>query len=154
MGQSMPACQPDDAESGGGSGDQRCRLEQVNSSSGEIGPQGALTGPVASGVDPAIRGAAPAAGQRGIPFIVQAGHKLFMVASESSLWVLAELRFDSASCTFAEARRVRYDWPREAFGAMLARVAVGDEMDHDLINRVTADFSEWLASQFTSAHRA
>ncbi len=86
--------------------------------------------------------------QFGVPFVVQAGRKLFMLASESSQWVLAELTFDTASCTFMEASRVRYDWPREAFGSLLAKVAVGDDIDHDLIDRLTTDFSRWLASQF------
>lgn len=75
------------------------------------------------------------------------------IAYEASQWVVAELRFDTASCTFVEVSRARYDWPREAFGSMLARVAVGDEIDHELINRVTADFSQWLASQFIVVRR-
>ena len=86
--------------------------------------------------------------QLGIPFVVQAGSALFLVASEATVWTLAELRFDSASCTFVEARRARFDWPREAFGAMLSRVAVSGEIDHGLINQVTTDFSGWLARQF------
>ncbi|CAA9544104.1 MAG: hypothetical protein AVDCRST_MAG87-324 [uncultured Thermomicrobiales bacterium] len=80
--------------------------------------------------------------------MVQAGSVLFMVASEVTVWTLAELRFDSVSCTFVEARRARFDWPREAFGAMLSRVAVSGEIEAGLINRVTLDFSAWLAQQF------
>lgn len=87
-------------------------------------------------------------GPAGIPFVVQAGSALFMVASEATVWTLAELRFDSASCAYVEARRARFDWPREAFGAMLSRVAVSGEIEPGLINRVTTDFSGWLAQQF------
>lgn len=76
-----------------------------------------------------------------------------MLASEAPEWILAELRFDTTSCTFIEVRRMRYDWPREAFGSLLARVQGGNEIDRDLINRVTADFSRWLASQFTVVRR-
>lgn len=90
--------------------------------------------------------------QLGIPFVVQAGSALFMMASESTVWTLAELRFDTESCTFVEASRIRYDWPREAFGSMLSRVAVSGEIDHELINRITADFSTWLAQQFVGSH--
>ena len=89
--------------------------------------------------------------QAGIPFVVQAGNTLFMVASEAAVWTLAELRFDTVSCTFVEASRVRYDWPREAFGAMLSRVALPGEIDHGLINRIMTDFSAWLAQQFVGS---
>jgi len=89
--------------------------------------------------------------QLGIPFVVQAGSALFMLASESTVWTLAELRFDTESCTFVEASRVRYDWPREAFGSMLSRVALSGEIDHGLINRITVDFSTWLAQQFVGS---
>lgn len=88
------------------------------------------------------------AGPAGIPFVVQAGSALYMVASEARFWTLAELRFDSAACAFVEASRARFDWPREAFGAMLSRVAVSGEIEPGLINRVTMDFSAWLAQQF------
>lgn len=114
----------------------------------------------------AVAPSSPVSEQRGVPFVVQSGREMFMVANEgphslnpegiacaASQWVVAELRFDTESCTFVEASRARYDWPREAFGSMLARVAVGDEIDHELINRVTADFSQWLASQFIVVHR-
>lgn len=151
MGQSVPPCQPED-EPADGAGHQRCGLEPVGASAAAGDPVSGSDD--RASFDSALSPAALAASQRGIPFIVQAGRELFMVASESSQWVLAELRFDTASCTFVEARRVRYDWPREAFGSLLARVAVGDAVDHDLITRVTSDFSTWLASQFTGAHRA
>lgn len=89
--------------------------------------------------------------QLGIPFVVQAGSALFMLASEAAVWTLAELRFDTGSCTFVEASRVRYDWPREAFGSMLSRVAISGEIEPGLINRITGDFSTWLAQQFVGS---
>lgn len=112
-----------------------------------------MSDPARPGNDTPVTPSNPASEQCGVPFVVQSGRDLFMVASEASQWVVAELRFDIASCTFMEASRVRYDWPREAFGSMLARVAVGDEIDHELIDRVTADFSRWLASQFIVVRR-
>lgn len=89
--------------------------------------------------------------QPGIPFVVQAGSALFMLASEATVWTLVELRFDTDSCTFVEASRVRYDWPREAFGSMLSRVALSGEIDPGPINRITVDFSTWLAQQFVGS---
>jgi len=109
--------------------------------------------PAQAGADGGTAPLSTAIDQQGIPFVVQAGNCLFMLASEAPEWILAELRFDNASCTFIEARRMRYDWPREAFGSLLARVQGGNEIDRDLINRVTADFSRWLASQFIVVRR-
>jgi hypothetical protein len=82
------------------------------------------------------------------PFVVQHGPQLFMLASESAAWVLAELRFDDETCTFAELRRVRYAWPREAYGALLSRIAVAGCVDTELVEQTTDEFSNWLASQF------
>ncbi len=89
-----------------------------------------------------------------LPFVVQAGQILFMVAEESSGWVVAELRFDSGACAFSEERRARYQWPREAFGRLLSRVVTGDEIDHDEVYRISDDFSRWLASQFVASSGA
>jgi hypothetical protein len=89
-----------------------------------------------------------------LPFVVQAGNILFMVAEESSGWIVAELRFDSAVCAFTEDRRARYQWPREAFGRLLSRVVTGDEIDHDEVYRISDGFSRWLASQFVATQIA
>ena len=135
MGQQGFPTSPDDHPPGNG----RCGCQ--DSASGDYGDGQAL---VPSGLVARDQHVP----QAGIPFVVQAGSALFLIASEAAVWTLAELRFDSASCTFVEARRARFDWPREAFGAMLSRVAVSGEIDHALINRITSDFSGWLAQQF------
>lgn len=82
------------------------------------------------------------------PFIVQQGQHLFMLAPESSEWVLAELRFDEANLVFTEVRKVRYAWPREAFGSLLSRVAVSGDVDTDLVKETSEEFSRWLGAQF------
>ena len=88
-----------------------------------------------------------------LPFVLQAGQILFLVAEEASDWVVAELRFDSVSCIFAEERRARFQWPREAFGRLLSRTIVGGNVDPDEANRIADAFTRWLASQFvTGAH--
>lgn len=155
MGQSRRSYQPEDTEPGSsrrgpGCGCESAHHESTRDGQGRLDP---LSPPAREDEDD---GAAPlntAIDQQGIPFVVQAGNCLFMLASEAPEWILAELRFDTTSCTFIEARRMRYDWPREAFGSLLARVQGGNEIDHDLINRVTADFSRWLASQFIVVRR-
>ncbi len=87
-----------------------------------------------------------------LPFVLQAGQILYLVAEEASDWVVAELRFDPVSCTFAEERRARFQWPREAFGRLLSRTIVGN-VEPDEANRVADAFTRWLASQFvTGAH--
>lgn len=149
MGQSRRSYQPEDTEPGSSRRGPGCGCESARHGSTGEGRES----PAHVGAD---EGAAPLSGafdQRGIPFVVQAGNCLFMLASEAPEWILAELRFDTTSCTFIEARRMRYDWPREAFGSLLARVQGGNEIDRDLINRVTADFSRWLGSQFTVVRR-
>lgn len=82
------------------------------------------------------------------PFIVQQGQHLFMLAPEGSEWVLAELRFDEANLVFTEVRKVRYAWPREAFGSLLSRVAVSGDVDTDLVTETSNEFSRWLGAQF------
>jgi hypothetical protein len=75
---------------------------------------------------------------------------LFMVAEEGTDWVVAELRFDSESCTFTEVHTSRFHWPREAFGRLLSRAVVGEEIDNVAADRVTDAFSRWVAAQFVA----
>lgn len=82
-----------------------------------------------------------------VPFVVQAGQRVFMLASESDAWVLAELKFDDERVAFIETRRSLYDWPREAFGALLSRVALRDT-DDATVAEVALDFNHWLGGQF------
>jgi hypothetical protein len=83
-----------------------------------------------------------------VPFVVQRGAQLFLLAAEANEWVLAELRFDETTCTYAELRKVRYEWPREAFGALLSRVAVAGDVDSGLVEETSEEFSRWLGLQF------
>lgn len=83
-----------------------------------------------------------------IPFVVQHGAQLFLLAPESSEWVLAELHFDEEHLVFSEVRKARYEWPREAFGSLLSRVAVAGNVDNDLVEETAAEFSRWLGAQF------
>lgn len=155
MGQPVPQSQPEDSDSGRCRSSQRCGCQPADrddSGTCEKSPD-QDAGSTYLCNDVTVASSEPPIEQRGVPFVVQSGQDLFMVAAEAPQWVVAELRFDTTSCTFVEANRSRYDWPREAFGSMLARVAVGDEIDHELISRVTADFSRWLASQFIVVRR-
>ena len=115
-------------------------------------------GPVASKTDPgspiqAARADAASVPSERVPFVVQAGKVLFLVAEEREGWVLAELRFDPATCAFVEDRRIRFQWPREVYGRFLSRAIVGDDVDLDEANRVADAFTRWMASQFVAAHR-
>jgi len=85
-----------------------------------------------------------------LPFVVQAGQVLYLVAEERDDWVLAELRFDAETCTFAEVRRARFQWPREVFGRLLSRTIVGDIFDQDEAGRIADAFTQWLASQYVT----
>lgn len=82
-----------------------------------------------------------------IPFIVQSGQRIHMLACEDGVWVLAELQFDDERVTFLETRRSTYEWPREAFGALLSRVALR-EVDDASVEGVAKDFRHWLGGQF------
>lgn len=82
-----------------------------------------------------------------VPFIVQSGPRIFLLAWEQGVWVLAELQFDEEHVTFIETRRSTYDWPREAFGTLLSRVALR-EVDRASIDGVARDFQYWLGGQF------
>ncbi len=84
------------------------------------------------------------------PFVLQSGRSLFIVAEEGTGWVVAELSFEPIACMFTEVSRVRFQWPREAFGRLLSRTYSGAGDDHDVIDRVTDDFQRWLASQFVA----
>ncbi len=82
-----------------------------------------------------------------IPFVVQTGPTMFMVEGMDDGWTLAELRFMTEQCVYRESRRATYTWPREAFGAMLSRLA-GADLDEAAVTRLTGDFSEWIGSRF------
>jgi hypothetical protein len=83
-----------------------------------------------------------------VPFVVQSGRMILMVEASDDGWTLAELDFLPEACVFRESRRVTYTWPREAFGAMLSRLA-GADVDSATFERLTADFAEWLAAGFS-----
>lgn len=86
------------------------------------------------------------------PFVVQRGNHLFFLASEATGWIVAELRFDAVTCTYVEIRRMRYEWPREAFGSLLSRVAVAGEVDPRAVDETSQDFARWLSAQFRVRH--
>ena len=82
-----------------------------------------------------------------VPFVVQSGPTILMVEAEDAGWTLAQLHFDPKRCVYQESSRVTYTWPREAFGAMLSRIAAED-VDGGEISRLTDEFSEWLGARF------
>jgi hypothetical protein len=82
-----------------------------------------------------------------VPFVVQSGRMILMVEASEDGWTLAELDFLPDVCVFRESRRVTYTWPREAFGALLSRLA-GADIDAAAIERLTDDFGDWLAAGF------
>lgn len=82
-----------------------------------------------------------------VPFVVQSGRMILMVEASDDGWTLAELDFLPEVCVFRESRRVTYTWPREAFGAMLSRLA-GADIDRETIERLTEDFGAWLGARF------
>jgi len=84
-----------------------------------------------------------------VPFVVQAGPRVYMLAAENNAWVLAELKFDDERVAFFETRRSVYEWPREAFGALMSRVALR-VADDTTLDEVTLDFGRWLGGQFTA----
>jgi hypothetical protein len=59
------------------------------------------------------------------PFAWQDGRRLWILDGRGTDWILAELLFDPRSCRYLEVRRARYQWPREAAGALLGRTFVG-----------------------------
>lgn len=82
-----------------------------------------------------------------VPFVVQSGRMILMVEASEAGWTLAELDFQPDACVFRETRRSTYTWPREAFGALLSRLA-GTDIDGVTVDRLTADFGDWLAAGF------
>jgi hypothetical protein len=106
----------------------------------------------AIGIDLVIQAArADAATVRsGHPFLLQCDRTLFIVASEPSNWVVAELTFDPGSCVFIEQSRAHFDWPREAFGRLLSRVYIAGAVDNETYDTIAASFERWLATQFVA----
>lgn len=82
-----------------------------------------------------------------VPFVVQSGRALLMVEASPVGWTLAELDFITGQCLFRESRRATYTWPREAFGAMLSRLASA-EPDEKTVSRLTEEFSAWIGDRF------
>jgi hypothetical protein len=77
------------------------------------------------------------------PFAWQHGARLYLLVSEWSGWVLAELEFVPSACHYVEIRRTSYRWPREAVGALLSRaLPAGEDATRQLIDDVTV----WFAS--------
>lgn len=83
-----------------------------------------------------------------VPFVVQYGSMLLMVEASDNGWTLAELDFHPRYCVFQEIRRADYTWPREAFGALLSRLA-GTDLDDKAISQLTDEFGEWIGSRFS-----
>lgn len=81
------------------------------------------------------------------PFAWQYGDRLFLLEAGSRSWVLAELRFDPAGCHYAEIRRSRYRWAREAGGALLGRALGAGE---SVAGVLAADISRWIAEHHGS----
>ena len=106
---------------------------------GAAGKAGAVMGP-----RPGWAGAGPArAGGRG-PFAYQQGNRLLLLEARPVGWVLAELRFDPATCRYVEVRRANYRWAREATGALISRaLAEGDAM----AERADRDLRAWLMAE-------
>lgn len=82
-----------------------------------------------------------------VPFVVQSGPSILMVESGEAGWTLAQLHFDPEGCVYQEMSRVTYTWPREAFGAMLSRLAA-HELDEEDVTHLTDEFSAWLGARF------
>lgn len=80
------------------------------------------------------------------PFVVQSGSTLWMVEPDAGGWTLAELAFHPRYGFFQERRRVSYAWPREAFGAMLSRLAAF-EVRSDAVCDLSAEFVAWLGTR-------
>lgn len=86
------------------------------------------------------------------PFVFQRRHQLFLLDGGAGDWVLAELRFDLATCRYVEVRRASYHWPREALSSLLSRMLTGDRDDEDVLDQATASFAHWLSGQFQTHH--
>jgi hypothetical protein len=85
-----------------------------------------------------------------LPFVVQFGTTLYLVAEEAATWVLAELEFDAQRCQFSIVKQAHYRWPREALGRLLSRVMVDGDIDAVEAERMCGDFGEWMVTQFAA----
>ncbi|MDP8908614.1 MAG: hypothetical protein M3N47_05755 [Chloroflexota bacterium] len=86
------------------------------------------------------------------PFAFQHRHQLFLLDGGAGDWVLAELRFERATCRYVEVRRASYHWPREALSSLLSRMITGERDDEDVLDQATASFAHWLSGQFQTHH--
>lgn len=75
------------------------------------------------------------------PFVCQHERRLLLLHEEPIGWVLAELRFDAARCRYLEVRRTVYHSPREAGGALLARLTGAGE---SVLARTAEGVLRWL----------
>ena len=88
------------------------------------------------------------------PFAWQHGARLYLLVSEWSGWVLAELEFVPSACHYVEIRRTSYRWPREAVGALLSRaLPAGEDATRQLIDDVTVWFASASGELATSRYR-
>ena len=86
--------------------------------------------------------AASAPAGRSQPFVWQHDHRWLLLDGEARAWTVAELRFEAESCRYVEVRRARYRWPREAAGALLARLAALGEPP---MTQAALALHRWLA---------
>jgi hypothetical protein len=82
------------------------------------------------------------------PFVFQHRHQLFLLDGGAGDWVLAELRFERATCRYIEVRRASYHWPREALSVLLSRMITSGPEDAELLGRAADGFADWLSGQF------
>ena len=76
------------------------------------------------------------------PFVWQHGRRWLLLDVAAHGWTVAELRFEAERCRYVEVRRATYRWPREAAGALLARLVVLGEAPLD---QAAQALSGWLA---------
>lgn len=129
--------------------DSHCRLDecQVDFAS-LIGPT--LRSPDATDAALATGVADRKARRDRLPFVVQSGTTLYLVAEEAASWVLAELEFDTQSCQFSIVKQAQYRWPREALGRLLSRVMVDGDIDAGEAERMCGGFGEWMVAQLVA----
>lgn len=140
-----PPLSEDDCPNPSGIGQERCSVDL------SCPPTRHVKIPFDSAAEPIQAARADAAIVRdSLPFVVHSGRVLYMVAEEDSTWVVAELVFDAGTCTFVETRRTEFQWPREAFGRLMSRTLIGQELDPDATDRMSEAFTRWLASQFVA----
>jgi hypothetical protein len=84
------------------------------------------------------------------PFVAQDGQCLYLVASATRGWIVAELEFDPIACMFVLKRQTEYEWPREALGRLLSRVVSSGMVDDREMERMSEAFTSWLAAQFAA----